>query len=155
MLSEQKKNWYESNKERILATRKGYYLENKEKIKKRVKKYKKNNPDKVKKWQKNGYEKNSLRHKKWYKVNKSRVIKKATKWNNDNLEIRRGISRNSKKRQIQNISESYAKDILVNIQGFDRLEVECNPELIQIKKAIITYKRLKYGKKGKEYSTIV
>ena len=71
---EDKKKWYERNRERMKIKKKKYYQENKERFSKKYKEYREKNKDYIKKWKREHHQKKKHNFLLKYKIGKSCVL---------------------------------------------------------------------------------
>lgn len=120
-LKEDKKAYYQKNKEKILSQNKNYrdknqdnlknyfanyYKNNKNDINQRQKEYVKNNSDKIAKYKKEYYlqnkEKITTKNQNYYKKNKNKIIKNSQSWVQKNKEHRRAYEKKYRKEKRKN-----------------------------------------------------
>ena len=84
------KQYYQENKERILARRKQYYEQNKERENANAREYREENKERIladkKKWYENNKERETARVKQYYEANKDKTLARQKKYREENPE---------------------------------------------------------------------
>lgn len=131
--SEQRKQYYENNKDTILKRQRVYDENNKERFKERKEKT-------SKQWQKNNKEKKKGYTKKWREKNKIRFMEKRNAWRKANKEKVKEHDRLKKKKIIKNMTICY----LGNCLRISPKILKEHPEIIEAKRIqLIGLRKLK------------
>jgi predicted GIY-YIG superfamily endonuclease len=95
-LSEEQKEWREKNKEQIAEQKKEYYKINKEQLLEKQKEYSEKNKERIKE-----------KEKEWYKINKERLLEKQKEYNEKNKERIKEWRENNKEQVLEYKKEWY------------------------------------------------
>ena len=124
--------YWKANAEKILEQRRKYRKANAEKISERNRKYYKANAEKI-----------SEQKRKYRKANAEKTLEQKRKYRKANAEKISEQKRKYRKANAEKISEGYIKKCF---QKYDSLAI--TPEMIELKREIIMFSRLKRGVKN-------